>query len=261
MIRKLFLCLSILFVAASAAQAGVALEMETRELQGGGNGPVDRIYADGEMVRVETGDRGGPTVIFRDNALIILNDKGKTFSRLDEEQAKALGAQMSAMMQQMQAQLKNLPAEQRAMAEKMMKDRMPAQGESPEIKVEKGGRETIDGYDCQKYTLSQDGAKTAEVYAADVPEAGEGMAAFHAMARFATSVLESFQGSQFSILGNHPLRVMEDVEGFPVLTREFQDGQVVREVRLKSVEKKELDAKLFAPPDGYEEADLMSMGR
>jgi hypothetical protein len=259
MTRKLLtaLCLSLLL--APVAMGGVVMEMEIRELPSG-DGPMSRIYAQGEMLRVETGEMGGPTVIFRDEALIILNTKERTYSRVDEEQAKALGQQLGGLMQQMQAQLDKMPAEQRAMAESMMKGRMPAQAALPEIKIEQAGSEKVGDYACQKYIVYQDDTKTAEIFTAEVGAAEESMEAFHAMARFSTKLLESFQGTPLAELGNHPLRLMEEVEGFPILTREFKDGRAVRETTLKSAEEKDLGDDLFSPPSGYKQADLMSMG-
>ncbi len=51
------------------------------------------------------------------------------------------------------------------------------------------------------------------------------------------------------------------MDGFPILSREFRDGQVIRETTLKSAVEKDLDADLFAPPEGYKEVDLLFMAR
>ena len=260
MIRKLLTAVFLALLLSSIAVGGVVLELESRDLPDG-KVVTDRLYAQDEMLRIDTGERGGPTVIFRDEALVILNEKERTYSRVDEQKAQALGAQLSGMMKQMQAHLDSLPAEQRAMAESMMKSRMPAQESSVDIKIEEAGSEKIGEYSCRKYVIFQDGKKVGELFTAPVEAAGESMEAFHAMARFTTKLLQSFQNTPLAELGNHPLRLMDQVDDFPILSREFRDGRAVRETTLKSAVEKDLDADLFAPPEGYKEADLLSMGR
>ncbi len=260
MIGKLLTAVSGLLCLSSVVVGGVVLEMESRELPDGTR-VTDRIYAQGKMLRVETGARGGPTVIFRDDALVILNDNARTYSRVDEEQAKALAAQFSGMMQQMQAQLDKLSSSQRGMAESMMKGRMPASDALQDLQIEKAGTEKIGEYVCQKYVIYQDGNKTGEIFSAPVEAVEESMEAFHAMARFSTKLLRAFRNTPLAELGNHPLRLIDQLEGFPALVREFRDGRAVRETTLKSVVQRDLDADLFAPPDGYKQADLISLGR
>lgn len=250
MIRNLLTTLVGLLCLSSLLMGGVVLEMESRDLPDG-KGVTDRLYAQGEMLRVETGERGGPTVIFRDEALVILNDKERTYSRVDVEQAKILGAQFRGMMQQMQAPLDKLSSGNRG---------MPASGALPDIQIEKVGTEKIGEYLCQKYVIYQDGSKTGEIFSAPVEAVEESMDAFHAMARFTTQLLQAFRNTPLAELGNHPLRLMDQVEGFPVLSRQFRDGHVFRETTLKSAVQKDLDGDLFAPPDGYTQADLMSLG-
>ncbi len=260
MVRKLLTAVFPALFLSSIAVGGVVLELESKDLPDG-EVVTDRLYAQGEILRIETGQRGGHTVIFRDEALVLLNDKERTYSRVDEELAQALGAQIGGMMKQMQAHLDSLPAEQREMAESMMKARMPAQGSSSDVKIEETGSEKIGEYSCQKYVIYQDGKKVGELFAAPVEAAGESMEAFHAMARFTTKLLESLQNTPLAELGNHPLRLLDQVEGFPILSREFRDGRAVRETTLKSALEKDLDADLFAPPEGYKEVDLLFMAR
>ena len=261
MIRKLLAAVFPALFLSSIAVGGVVLELESRDLPDG-KMVTGYLYAQGEMLRIDTGKQADPTVIFRDEALVILNDKDRTYSRVDEQQAQALGAQLSNMVRQMKEHLDSLPAEQRAMAESMMKGRMPAQGSSADIKIETAGSEKIGEYSCQKYVIYQDGKKTGELFTAPVEAAGESMEAFHAMARFTTKLLQSFQDTPLAELGNHPLRLLDQVDGFPILSREFRDGRVVRETTLKSAVEKDLDAAaLFAPPDGYSQIDLLFMRR
>lgn len=260
MIRKLLTAVFPALFLSSIAVGGVVLELESRDLPDG-KVVTDHLYAQGEMLRIDTGKQADPTVIFRDESLVILNDRDRTYSRVDEQQAQALGAQLSNMVRQMKGHLDSLPAEQREMAESMMKGRSPAEGSSTDVRIEPAGSEKIGEYSCQKYVIYQDGKKVGELFTAPVEAAEDSMEAFHAMARFTTKILKSFRNTPLAELGNHPLRLLDQVDGFPILTREFRDGAVVRETTLKSAVEKDLDAALFAPPDGYTQIDLLFMRR
>ncbi len=57
---------------------------------------------------------------------------------------------------------------------------------------------------------------------------------------------------------------MDEASGFPTRVRTFDKGRVASETTLKSIISKDLDAAVFAPPDGYtiqNLADEMKRGR
>ena len=65
---------------------------------------------------------------------------------------KQMAQQMSGMMAQMQAAMKNMPPEQRAMMEKMMKGKMPqAAAPAPKTVYTAKGGGSVKGFSCTKY--------------------------------------------------------------------------------------------------------------
>jgi hypothetical protein len=49
---------------------------------------------------------------------------------------------------------------------------------------------------------------------------------------------------------------MDAVEGFPVRVRSFDNGEASSETTLKSVTSKDLEASVFATPEGYKVAPV-----
>ncbi len=164
----------------------------------------------------------------------------------------------------MEAELANLPPEQRAMMERMMKGRMPGGmpggmgSDRPQRRIEVGGDEQVGEYSCTMYTVYRGTEKTQEVCAAPVSQvaaAGEAMGAFQAMSRFSKQFAESVQQSPLAIPLDNPFQFLDEIHGFPVLVREFDGGRISSEVFLKSATRQSLNNDLFSVPDGYKEID------
>jgi hypothetical protein len=268
--KRALAVLAVLAALIAPALAGVVVEMERKDLASGQTEPADKIFAQGTKIRMEPSG-ASQAIIFRNEELLIINHNEKTYYRFDRESLQALSKQMDAAMEQMEAQLANMPAEQRAMMEKMMKERMggnPFGGEDlpkPEMKAE--GVEQVGEYSCKKYALYRGDQKTLEILAApasEVGEAGQAMEAFQAMARFSSEVLSSFRKGPLAGLAENPLKVMDQIDGFPVLSRVFENGVAVSETILKSAEGQDLADDLFEAPKGYRLVDPVKeaqMGR
>ena len=54
---------------------------------------------------------------------------------------------------------------------------------------------------------------------------------------------------------------VREIDGFPVSTKEFEDGKVTDETTLKSVEERSLDPAVFEPPAGYRKQAMGMPGR
>jgi hypothetical protein len=251
----------------SPSLAGVVIEFETTDLGGQGRKSTDTVFAQEERLRMEPGEGGAQgdfVMIFRDETMFLVNAQERSYYRMDQEQVEAMASQLEAAMKQMEKQLASIPAEQRAMMEQMMKGKMPGMSAPPEISVKEEGSETIDGYSCTKYVVYEDDVKAMEMFTAplsQVKEAEEAMEAFRAMARLAERMVGSMSKGPLSGMGENPFLLLDRMEGFPVLTRQFTGGQPVQETRLKSVTPEDLEENLFSPPDGYRQADPFQAGR
>jgi len=270
MLKSILYTLTILITLSSQAFAGVIVEMVSKDLASSQESPADRMYAQGEMLRMESSEEDGGHMIFRDGAMLIINHSEKSFYRMDENSMAQVSSQMSEAMKQMQEQMAQLPPEQRAMMEKMMKGRMPAgmspqtSSPLPELRMEATGKNQVSEYSCEMWEVFRGEEKIRELCAVSIDDLGgiaEAMEAFKAMAGFSRKMMESVQQMPFANIAENPYQFMDQLDGFPVLTREFKDGRAISETLLKSVTQETLDENLFQVPKGYRELDPFNRDR
>ena len=230
------------------------------------------ISAEGNATRMEVATPGRAEaggMIYRGDSgeMLALDHADESYYVLDEESMQRMGAQLSGAMKQMQEALESMPPEQRAMAEKMMKQHMPqemTQPKQPPASLHATGREdTVNGFDCDHYEVRRDERLVRELCVTPWDEipggrdlAGSllGMAGF--FERMASTISEetgiAVMGDQQEIFGH-----LEELDGYPVLTREFDEsGEVTSESVLQSAATEDLDPSLFEPPAGYREMSL-----
>lgn len=261
--KKLLIAGALSGLVCSVVQAGVVIEMEEKVPGAPAGAQVDTIYAQGDMVRMDSRE-DGMSIIFRGDALWMVNHKEKSCQMIDREAMGQLSAQLGGVMSQMEAELAKLPPEQRAMMEEMMKSRLPAgmtgAAAGPPRRIEVGAADKVGAYACTLHTLYAGDDQFWEVCAAaekGLPAAAsEAMGAFRAMSRFAEPLREALQKSPFAAVIDTPYQMLNEVNGFPVRVRSFEGGLLASENSLKSIAGKELDAALFDVPDDYEVKNL-----
>jgi hypothetical protein len=258
-------------VAMSPVFAGSVMELVTTEYHDESpvTGTVEISTQDGasrmEVTSVSSDESGG--MIFREKSreFIAIDHGQKEYYVIDEAAMERIGGQLSTAMQQMQDALADMPPEQRAMAEQMMKQHLPAPAQAPApMTVRKtGATETINGFRCEYYEVQQQGAKIRELCVADWSDIDGGREAADsmlAMAGFFDKMAQQFSsGSGMDVMGQQRelFQHMRELGGYPVLTREFDDsGRVESESRLKSAGTSDIDPALFDPPHGYRKKDL-----
>jgi hypothetical protein len=258
-------------VAFSPAFAGSVMEVVTTEYHDEPPviGTVEISTQDGvsrmEVTSVSSDESGGMIFRERSREFIAIDHAEKEYYVIDEAAMERMGAQLSSAMQQMQDALADMPAEQRAMAEQMMKQHLPAQAEAPEPMTARktGTTDTINGFRCQYYEVQQQGAKIRELCVTDWDDIDGGREAADSMlgmAGFFDKMAEQFSsGSGMDVMAQQRelFQHMRELGGYPVLTREFDDsGRVESESRLKSARSSDIDPALFSPPQGYRKKDL-----
>ena len=247
--------------------AGVVLEMITRDASGTQT-ETSTISAESGKVRLD--NLGGNsssemTMIFRDEQMLMLNHQEKTYVVMDETLFDQINAQMSDAMKQMEAQLANVPPEQRAMMEEMMKGHMETlapvqQPVAPALRIEAIGSGDWDSYSCTLYAVHEENEKVQEICAASLDQiegAGEVVGAFRKMAEFMNKLMASVPATSAAGMAGNPTQMMDRIDGFPVHTLHFVNGQLRQEDSLKSATAQELEPGLFSPPGGYKRQELM----
>ena len=126
----------------------------------------------------------------------------------------------------------------------------------PAPRIESMGSGEWRTYDCEKYAVFEDGEKIQEVCAADldgIDGADEVMEAFRSMAEYIVKMAESMP--MMDNEGLNPGELMDQINGFPVHAIDFENGKAVGQSSLESLTEKDLEAGLFAAPDGYRRQD------
>jgi hypothetical protein len=262
--RATMLSMALTGIAAPAA-AGSVYEMA----ENGGTGVADTILVQDRRLRIETAPTGNTpasTVIFADGALLLLDDDERSYYRITLAALEELSGEFNAAMEQMQAEFANLPPEQRAMMERMMRGRMPNMAAmmqaAPAIRIEQGAADNVNGYSCVEHAVYVNDALTQVACAADygsVPGAEDVAAVLEDMRGF----FERLRGAMPPVLAgprNSPFDTMSRVEGLPVRTRTYVNGSVLQEIVLSSVETRDIAESRFEVPAGYTEQSLMPQG-
>lgn len=251
----------------AAATAGAVLEFETTETGASSASSTTRISARDGSSRIETtsGGEDAAGMIFdgERSAMIVLDHERREYSVLDEATMQQMATQVGSAMQQMREALEDMPPEQRAMAEEMMKQRMPQLSEEESTLEETGRTDSVNGFDCRWYEVSESGRKTTELCVTPWSEIDGGEEIAEPMRRMSAFFEE--MARQFSeaagtdVLGGQQelFEHMEELDGYPVLVRDFgADGGALSETRLTSAETADVDPALFEPPSGYRETSL-----
>ncbi|MGI9238019.1 MAG: DUF4412 domain-containing protein [Woeseiaceae bacterium] len=262
------LTLIVLSLFSPLVYADVVMDMVTRDAAGQ---ETDRtkVYARAKTIRMDQGGtgegesaiEGDNSMLFRGTEFVYVNHKERSYIVMDEAMLDQVSAQISDAMKEMEAQLANMPPEQRAMVEQMMKGRMQGMmdqkgSSAPPPRVESMGSGKWNSYKCREYAVFEGQEKVQEVCAAkldDVDGGDEVMEAFVTMAAYIKKMTESMPMMDND--GLNPGELMEQIDGFPVHTVDYQDGQVVSEMSLDSVIEQDLDPDLFTIPKGYRRED------
>ena len=260
---------------AHIAPAGMLVKMNTKMmLPSGETVSVSEMMVEGENLRMKiTGGDGDGEVIFRGDRqeMWILDHDGKRVMVLDKDGLVAMTQQISAAMKQLEAAMANVPEAQREAMEKMMKQQLGGAlgDDAPPRKVTSKGRAEFGGRGCELLHVTRGDEKVAEVCTVpfgDVKGGADVARAFEGMTGFAQSLVEAVEsspmGSQLGALtmeDANPFALGTEYEGFPIMSRQFDDGELESESVLESMTSKSFPAGTFEPPDGYEMQTLGDM--
>ena len=192
--------------------------------------------------------------------LRIVSDDDKKYLEVSKSSGGMAG-DPSGMMAQMQAQLAKLPKDQRAMAEQMMKGMMAPKPGAQFQYVWTKEKKTIAGYNCTLVEGMKGEDKVTEY-------CGTTSADFNLAPAEHQTILD-MQGylRNFTIGVRGPddaTRAFQwdtSVDGYPVLTRCFRNGELTLELTLAAINRGALSDTLFVIPSGYQKMDISKMGQ
>lgn len=222
------------------------------------------LFSDGYMKMTNSDDSD---MIFNSSAknMTVITHSDKSYMILDQSTASNVKSEMEKAMEEAMA---NVPPEQRAMVENMMKQRMPAmvgpqqpQMEVQETEIRKTGRsDTISGYDCEYYEAFRGDQKEGEYCVASWSDLDVGdniEQSFANMAEFMEGFFEEFRKMSPAQMSDNPFSYMDEMDGFPVLNRQFSNGKASHESILSSITEQDIDESEFAVPETYQKIEMM----
>ena len=221
-----------------------------------GNARTSEVRIEAQRMRAEMDSGQGPRVMVFDGArqvLLSIDPSRKSYTEMTKADVDRLGSQMSDMKAKMEGMLQNMPPEQRAKMEAMMKGRgMPPggpMGQPVKTEYRKTGASKVGRWTCDTYDGYQNGQKVSEVCAASPQALGFTAADF----AVTTQMAEFFRalvplGADTLFQAGRPEQ--QGFNGIPVRSATTTAGrQVVSE--LVEIKRETFTDAAFAVPAGF----------
>ncbi len=241
--------------------AGPALSDTVITFQNAGKGAPNRIAIHHGMVQMPA-PQGGMRLIMDTNSrnMVMINDAQKQYMQMNSGTIEKTNSLMSAMRQQMMAQLKNMPEEQRKMIEKRMglTQNPPA---APKMTLKATDKmKRISNVPCKVTEILRNGEKVMEACVAkpaDARIASEDYATMKKM--FDMSRQFAKQSAKMAGPAASGIASMPDLNGVPMEVRDLKGGHTVTIANIDSKAKlKDAD---FKPGAKYQKIDPLQQMR
>lgn len=245
---------------AANTHAGTIYETTTKELTGGKESSTRLQVQDGQL-RVDRKDPDGDGVmIYKNDAVHVLNPQEKSYVLIDRAAIKRFADQVNPALKQVEEQLKNMSPEQRAMVEKMMGSRLPQErGATAEV-VKTGRKDKIAGLACTYSEVRRGSALEQELCLAPPSSLTGGQEMFDVarkMSALMEDMLSSLQSPTLRQTLGAQVEPYAKLDGFPVFSRIYEDGKPSLETTLQSMRAASIAASQFDIPAGYKRKDMM----
>lgn len=190
--------------------------------------------------------------------IIVINPERRTYMEVTKAQIDQIGTQMQGMMAQMEAAMANMPPEQRAQIEAMMRGRGMSVPQAPTLEYRKTGTDRVGQWACDTYEATENGQKVMDLCTVEPSALGLTAADAETMrqlAEFFTKLVP--QGASMLDVGS-PER---GFTGVPVRTTTTAGGDQVT-TELAEVSRQNFDDSIFEVPAGFQKQEFMGgMGR
>jgi hypothetical protein len=246
---------AVVFLAVRAQAGLVILNTNESKGQSGTTTNQEKMCLEKDRIRVEMkGPATDQAFIFRQDKEVFwfIDNNAKTYT----EMTKADLENMQTAIKQMQENLKNLPAEQRAMIQKSMQATMPFSAPHPVYKKVTSG-EKVNQWTCDKYEGYLDNKKQDEIWTTDPKKLGfsaDDFAVVQEMGKF----FEGFtkMSIPFYKVGSEEWAKEQGYAGMPVKTISSTNGQATNTREIKEIKRQDLPAALFELPAGLKKSEM-----
>ncbi|MEF9437243.1 MAG: DUF3617 domain-containing protein [Candidatus Mariimomonas ferrooxydans] len=236
------------------AEAGVIITSIDTSFDDPRDSGTSTAYIGDNGMRAEARAEGeNNIVIFRSDKEVfwMINTADNSYTEMTKKDIKKIKGQMDEAMRMMQEQMKNMPPEQRAMMEQMMKGKtMPTQPEKTVFKKVASGVK-VGKWKCNTYKGYLRGELTEEVCSTSWKNLGIKQKDFRVMKSMGEfmSELSPDAASQFNV-GSDEWEKEHGYPGVPVRTISYSMGKKVFQTEIQDVKKQKIDSSLFELPKG-----------
>lgn len=230
----------------------------------GGDSKTNQIQIEKDRMRAETAGRAGEkqAVVFdgAKQTLWIINEDRKTYNEMTKADVDRLGGQMSDAMAKMQEQMKNMPPEQRARIEAMMRGRGMPGGDAaaPKTTYRRVGTDTAGKWKCDRYDGYRGEQKISEMCTVDPKTLGFAAADFDVtkqLAAFFSKLMPQNADRLFAIGSPEE----QGYSGVPVRHVSLEGQHTTTE--LVDVTRQTFPASTFEVPAGFQKEAFGGRGR
>jgi hypothetical protein len=236
------------------AEAGVVITSVDTSYEDPGDSGTSTSYIGDNDMRAETRTKNeNNIIIFRSDREVIwaIDPADNSYTEMTKQDLKKMKGQIDEAMRRMQEEMKNLPPEQRAMIEQMMKSKAaPPEPESPVFKKVASGVK-VGKWKCDTYEGYEGGELVEEVCTTDWKNLGIERKDFQVMQRMSEFMSELSPHSAGGLnVGSAEWEKEQGYPGIPVRTIEYSMGKKVFQTDLKDVKRQQIDSSLFELPKG-----------
>jgi hypothetical protein len=266
-----FIALLVLAAGVSGlASAGVYVEMVDHPVGTDKTTLVQKMYVQGSSGRfVDVAEQGANSretaTIISNGTLYAIDDADKSYVMLDKATMEKFGKRLSDGLAQMKEQLAKMPPEQRAQVEQMLSKQVPgfAGGDQKWTveAVDTGKTDKVNGRTCRVWDVKRNGELDEQLCAVpfnSLPGKEDFQAVFGNFAKVFEEMAKTVP--MLSGLMSNEFSAQAKINGFPVRSRDYEDGKLANVERLMSVwREQDIPGSLFEVPAGYRKKSMEEM--
>jgi hypothetical protein len=246
---------------AAVAHAGVYVEMVDHEIGADKTTLVQKLYVQGDSGRFvdvpPDGDSHSTATIIKNGTLYAVDDTDKSYVMLDKATLEEFGKKISEAMDRVKEQLSKLPPEQREQAERVMAKQMPGfggEGQKRTVEaIDTGKSDKVGGRTCRVWDLKRNGELDEQLCVVpfgSLPGKENIQGVFGNFAKVFEEMAKTVP--MLAGLMSNEFAAQEKINGFPVRSRDYENGRLADIERLMSVWREEnIPAATFDIPASY----------
>jgi hypothetical protein len=271
-LRLVSASLIIVALALTAAQAGTVMVVDTWAYDPYSESNVTTLYLGETKVRADVVQKDDTTSVIFDVAnkeapvMWILHPATLTYTKLDKGAMDKIRGSVETQMEMFNNYTAKMTQEEKTEFSKQYKKELRQGNDMAKYddRMKKGvyelvaSGEKVKDWDCDHLSATLNKEMYKEVWVAPWKELGVEPADL-AVITALTEAFKSFAGDTQPFIGRKVQKSDKPIDGFPVKTVYYEDGNKIVREELKEIRKEDVDPKLFEIPADYKEKPLEGM--